>query len=273
VQEWGSPFLAAHSAYLRHLGTTPRADVIETDAVYAVRTGVLSNSENAVLSGSERRISSAGVRRLIAWFHERKVPASWLCAEGTGRADDAALLAAEGCRPERSACEMHAQLRSLDLEPAAAPAGTRIEPVVSERRLDAWLDVAGASGWFDDRRERQALRDLNLGLSGSERWRMYVAFRDETAVGMASAFYSGATILLTALAVRPDSRRLGIGRALALTRLREARERGCELAVLGPSPDGEQLYKALGFETHPQPPDRWFYLPLDYARPSGSTSR
>ena len=79
---------------------------------------------------------------------------------------------------------------------------------------------------------------------------------------MASAFYAGGgTVMLTALAVLPDSRRQGIGRALALARLQEARKRQCELAVLAPSPDGAKLYETLGFETHPQPPDRWFYLP------------
>jgi GNAT superfamily N-acetyltransferase len=263
VQEWGSPYLAAHSPYLRYVGKAPGVDAIETDGVYAVRTRVSSNSENAVLSGSERRIAPADVRRLIDWFREANVPASWLCAEGAGRLDDAALLAAEGCRPERSAREMRAPLRSLDLEPTGAQAGTCIVPVESERKLDAWLDVAGACGWFEDRHERQALRDLNLDLSGSERRRLYVAFRDDAAVGMASAFYADTTILLTAVAVLPESRRQGIGRALALARLSEARERGCDLAVLGPSPDGEQLYRTLGFEIHPQPPDRWFYLPLD----------
>jgi GNAT superfamily N-acetyltransferase len=270
VQEWGSPYLAAQSAYLRHLGKARGTEVIETDAVYAVRTRAASNSENMVLSDSQRRIGPADVRRLIDWFREANVPASWLCAEGPCRTDAAALLVAEGCRPERSAREMQATLRSLDLQPTAVRADTRIELVTSDRRLEDWLDVAGACRWFESERERQALKDLYAGPGGSELWRMYVAFREETAVGMASAFYAHTTILLAGSAVLPRFRRQGIGRALALARLSEARERGCKLAVLGPSRDGEQLYRTLGFETHPQPADRWFYLPLGYASPSGS---
>jgi N-acetylglutamate synthase-like GNAT family acetyltransferase len=66
---------------------------------------------------------------------------------------------------------------------------------------------------------------VGLGLAGSARCRLHLALRGEAAVGMASAFYAGSTVLLTSLAVLPDSRREGVGRALALARLREARER------------------------------------------------
>jgi hypothetical protein len=31
--------------------------------------------------------------------------------------------------------------------------------------------------------------------------------------------------------------------------------------VLAPTGEGAKLYETLGFETHPQPADRWFYLP------------
>jgi predicted acetyltransferase len=79
---------------------------------------------------------------------------------------------------------------------------------------------------------------------------------------MASAFYVGELALLTSVAVLPDVRRQGVARALALSRLRTACERGCKLAVLAPSPEGAALYRTLGFEMHRQPADRWFYLPV-----------
>jgi hypothetical protein len=34
-----------------------------------------------------------------------------------------------------------------------------------------------------------------------------------------------------------------------------------DVAVLAASPDGAALYKTLGFVTHAQPVERWFYLP------------
>lgn len=79
-------------------------------------------------------------------------------------------------------------------------------------------------------------------------------------------------MLLSAVGVLDDEQRRGIGRALAATRLREARKRGCAIAVLAPSPDGAKLYTSIGFETHRQPHNRWFYLPTPTLSPYGSQS-
>ena len=113
------------------------------------------------------------------------------------------------------------------------------------------------------RAERTAWRSLQVGLAldRSAPSRLYVAVRDGRPVGLASAFFGEEIALLTTVAVLERERRRGVGRSLALARLREARERGCTRAVLDPSPDGAKLYETLGFETHRQPPDRWFYLP------------
>jgi GNAT superfamily N-acetyltransferase len=260
---WASPYLAAHAAYLRHLGTAPAAEAIDAQGLYAVRTGVRSNAENGVLGNPDARLRRDRVQRLIGWFHEWGAPASWLCPEGHGRAEAASLLEEIGCLPERSGWEMRARLGALDLDCVDRPAGTRIELVAFERELDGWLHVAGTCEWFETEPGRRAWRDLllGLGLAGRAPLRLYLAYHGDAAVGMASAFYGEDVVLLNAVGVLPEARRRGIGRALALRRLDDARDRGCELAVLAPSPDGAKLYESLGFETHAQPPDRWFYLP------------
>ena len=259
---WASPLLAAQAAYLRYLGTAPVAEAVERDGIYSVRTGIFSNTENGVISSGTTRVDRDLAEDIIRSFSERKVPASWLCSEGEGRAETAALLESVGCQPERAASEMRAEIQQLDL---SVPADTRIETVAAEQGLDAWLDVAGACGWFETEHERHAWKQLHRELVLARRrpssTRLYLASNAERAVGIASVFYAEEIALLTGVAVLDDSRRQGIGRSLALTRLREARERGCRLAVLTPSPDGAKLYQALGFETHPQPVRRWFYLP------------
>jgi GNAT superfamily N-acetyltransferase len=241
------------------LATAPAAEVLERNSVYAVRTGIASNAENGVVGGAAPASADA-VRDVIAWFDEQRLPASWLVPEGDGRAATAETLEAAGCRSERSGWEMRAPLEALTLEPTG---GADVRTVRGESDLEAWLDVAGACGWFESGHERGAWKEVRLGLAvgGSAPTRLYVAFGDDQPVGMASAFFGEEVALLTALAVLERERRRGVGRALAAARLREARDRGCTLAVLDPSPDGAKLYESLGFETHRQPPDRWFYLP------------
>jgi GNAT superfamily N-acetyltransferase len=269
---WASPLLAAHAAYLRSLRTTRCAEVLEFEGVYAVRTGCGSNSENGVVSAGDARASRAVAQDLVAWFAECGVPASWLCAEGPAQQQWTDVLQAAGCQAEHGGWEMYAQLAVLDLDARSVSQHVRIMPVASEADLEGWLDVASACAWFETPRERDAFKRLGLELALSASHQFYVASSGETALGMASAFYTGELALLTSIAVLPAARRQGIARALALSRLRTACERGCRSAVLAPSADGAGLYRALGFEAHRQPPDRWFYLPFSTTAKDGERS-
>jgi GNAT superfamily N-acetyltransferase len=261
--EWASPNLAAQVAWLEHLGTAPGAEVIERDGIYAVRTRVRSNAENGIVSGPPSRVTLALAQQLAGWFGEWGVPASWLCAEEAGRAEARSVLESAGYRPERSAWEMRARIAELDL---AAPhgEGISIARVTSEAGLERWLDIAAVCGWCESEGARAALKELytGLGLASGAPLRHYVASLEGTVAGMASAFFTGDAIVLAAAAVVPASRRRGVGRALALARLREARDEGCALALLSPSPDGSELYETLGFDSVPAPMDRWFYAPM-----------
>jgi hypothetical protein len=146
-----------------------------------VRTGIASNAENGVVGGAASASADA-VRDVIAWFDERRLPASWLVPEGDGRAATAETLEAAGCKSERSGWEMRAALEELTLEPAG---GADIRTVRGERDLEAWLDVAGACGWFESDDERGAWKEVQLGLAvgGSAPTRLYVAFRADQPSG------------------------------------------------------------------------------------------
>lgn len=50
------------------------------------------------------------------------------------------------------------------------------------------------------------------------------------------------------MGVRPEHRRQGVGRSLTLAACRAARELGCTHAVLNATPEGERLYRTVGFE-------------------------
>jgi len=49
------------------------------------------------------------------------------------------------------------------------------------------------------------------------------------------------------MGVAEDERRRGIGTALTLAALELARSQGCAVATLNATPDGELLYRTLGF--------------------------
>ncbi len=68
------------------------------------------------------------------------------------------------------------------------------------------------------------------------------------------------------MGVRPQHRRRGIGRALTLAACRLARDLGCTHAVLNATPDGEQLYRTVGFERLGEG-RTWWRHPGEHATP------
>ena len=84
-----------------------------------------------------------------------------------------------------------------------------------------------------------------------------MARRDGRAVGIVGTFTHGDTAVVLDLAVLPEYRRRGIGRAL----LARALQLDVTHVVLGPTPDSIPFYRRLGFELRPALKDRCYYLP------------
>lgn len=230
---------AEYLAYLRRGGETR-----EVDGAFAVKTGAFSNTENGVVAHGV----VAEVASLVRWFHD--APASWI---DLGCANHDALVEA-GARPENDGREMYARIANVQLVPPA-------DVTVESADVTAWFDFASAHNWFGEPAERVAFERLYRELVG-ERFRLTSARIGAEVAGFASAFYSSTFVLLTQVIVDDRFRRRGVATALAAERIERARELGCEWATLGPSPEGAELYAALGFELLPAPPDRWYYLPV-----------
>jgi GNAT superfamily N-acetyltransferase len=262
VATWGELGVQAQADYLALLATLPLVEVRREPGLLAVHTGVDSSTENGVVGN---RASAAIAEELVAWFAEREAPASWLAPAPEPGLDE--VLLRTGCRPEQTGIDMGVRLDALP--EVAVPAGIEVEPVTDEGGLDEWLELAAACGIVTEPSAREPRRELMLalGLDPGAPVVSYLARRAGRAVGIAQAFYPGESVALLHVAVAEGERRRGIGRALVLARVQEARRRGCVQAVLGPSADGAKLYEALGFETAPSPGDRCYYLPISPAGP------
>jgi GNAT superfamily N-acetyltransferase len=230
---------AEYLAYIRRAAKTR-----EVDGAFAVQSGALSNTENGVVAHGP----VSDVAELVAWF--AGVPSSWL---DLGGANHDALVSA-GARPDDAGTEMNARIADLRLEPLG-------DVAVELAGVGEWFDFATAHDWFREPGERAAFERLYRGLVG-DRFRLTLARVGEAVAGFASAFYGSTFVSLTQVVVDEAFRRCGVGTALAAERIEHARELGCEHVTLGPSPEGEKLYTALGFELRRMPRNRWYYLPL-----------
>ncbi len=104
--------------------------------------------------------------------------------------------------------------------------------------------------------------NMARGLSDHPMATVYLAFADDRAVGVAvclwgfSTFAAKPTVNIHDLAVLPDFRNRGIGRALLDKVEREARERGCcrvTLEVHDSNSGAKKLYRDAGFGTWDPP--------------------
>jgi ankyrin repeat protein len=241
---------AAEAAYLRHLASSPLAETRTCGDGFAVITGVDDNTENGVVCS---RLDDA-VGEVIAWMGG--APAQWHVVDD--RLHD--RLVAAGARPERTAVIMGAELDRIAPDP---PIDVTIAPVRGGRALADWMAVAGVATLDapPEQLERRAAVIASLGLGPEAPLQLRIARRDGRAIGIASFFVEGETVLGHHLGVLAEERLAGVGRALALAAARDARAAGARVAVLGPTPDTIAFYRLLGFVLRPALRDRAFYLP------------
>ncbi len=242
---------AAEAAYLRYLATSPLVETGPVGDGIAVITGIDDNTENGIVCS---RLDGP-VEEVVAWM--RGVPAQWLVADGALHE----RLVAAGASAERTAVIMGAELdRLLD---APEPAGVTIDAARDDAALAEWMALAGTTAFGSpaEELERRAAVLASLGLAAAAPLQLRIARRDGRAVGIASFFVRGATMLGQHIGVLATERLGGVGRALALACARDAQAAGARVAVLAPTPDTIAFYRLLGAVLRPALRDRSFYLP------------
>jgi GNAT superfamily N-acetyltransferase len=190
------------------------------------------------------RISSERLAGLLPRF---------LAAARTGRAHEASCWSALPTRPG----DLDAQLQGAGFREGwqaqwMSAEATRRQPAPAEL-LDVEIDLAPAH-W-----EPTALPYDGPGVAGvrgrladvrpRRTWHLW-AHRDGQAVGHALVNVTTGGLGVAGIydmGVAEDERRKGIGRALVARALRLAVEQHCAVATLNATPEGELLYRQLGF--------------------------
>jgi GNAT superfamily N-acetyltransferase len=220
--------------------------------------------------------ADAAIDDTLAWFRARNAPFFfWWTGPRTTPPDLGERLAARGLLSYKAQAEQFAPgIKSTDLgaptmgadlnvmnEAALAqtPPGFAIEEVTSEAALQDFKRVliAGyempewaAQGWVD------AAHALGIGKTP---WRMYLGRLDGEPVATNMLLCGGGVAGIFGVAVVPPARRKGVGAAISLKPLLDAREQGYRHAVLFATEMAAPTYERIGFWRLPARVNRYLW--------------
>lgn len=192
----------------------------------------------------------AGIDATLTHFRSRGLPMTWYIGPSTEPADLGRHLTAHGLTHAEDESGMAVDLLALN-EDLSAPLDLTIERVGDVETLQKWLYPVMISFNYPDF-VANALFDLyaRLGLGQHLRWRLYVGLLKGEPVAASRLFLGGGVGGISHLATLPEARRQGVGTAMTLAPLREARSMGYRIGVLRSTQRALGVYRRLGFKEH-----------------------
>jgi GNAT superfamily N-acetyltransferase len=177
----------------------------------------------------------------------RGVPGCWHVGPSLRPADLGERLLKAGFRYGGSEPGMAVVV--ADLIESTKPAGLEIARVTDDQTLAIWADTLGR-GFGEGEKEAQWVAEVYRREGYGDPWRHYLGWLDGEPVATATIFLAAGVAGVYFVMTVPEMRRRGIGAAITLAALQEARDSGFEYGVLGSSPAGRSVYAGLGFREY-----------------------
>jgi GNAT superfamily N-acetyltransferase len=197
-------------------------------------------------------LPSQGIEQLIenALTHFRSLnirKLSWLTEEGLPAMEIKKHLEAQGLSfSESFATEMAADLRMLREEPAGSNE-LRVVRVEDQATLRQWIHIASI-GFRVPSEFEDTWHEFFAEAACASPFRTYLALLDGKPVATSQLFTSAGVAGIYNVTCLPEARGQGIGTAVVLAPLLEAREMGYQVGTLQASSMGYNVYRRIGFQ-------------------------
>lgn len=258
IQEPGSPAMIAaletnHAQKVASFGHgLPGGEVHQDPELLWFFTG--KPSLNGVLLTYFARDNDAYIAARIAetrsYFTSRQVSVGWDVGSSTHPASLGSYLEAQGFRREGQTTGMAVDLMAIN-EDSPAPTELIIREISDSAGLQAQRTIE-MKGFGSTEEEAQNYYDtyLHIGFGTNTPWHHFLGWLHDEPVAMASLFLHAGVAGIYGVATIPGVRRQGIGAAMTLHTLREARIQGYRVAVLSPTGMSKAIYRRLGFQEY-----------------------
>jgi GNAT superfamily N-acetyltransferase len=230
-------------------GRTPGGEVYQDASYLRVYTGLPYAMFNGIFGA---QLSSGtldhAIDAVIEYMAAKKAACCWYVTPGVRPASLGDHLTQHGFTLGASSPGMWIDL-DLMKEHATPPPGLEIHLVEKREMVRAWAEVAwDGTGFAEAGRQRFLDMETFLGIDSEACRLRYLAFLNGKPVATSLLFLHAGVAGIQAVSTLPEARRQGIGRAMTLAPVWQARELGYHIATLQASPMGNPIYRRLGFE-------------------------
>jgi GNAT superfamily N-acetyltransferase len=189
------------------------------------------------------------IEKALSRFKEKGVPGNWHVGPATTPADIETALLSHGFKMPEIEPGMAIDLSTLKDSPL--PDGLVIESINSTEHLDGYVEV-GLRGFGIPDFLKNTFLDIMQGteLNLDSSVQSYLGFLNGKPVGISSVCYGAGVAGIYRVATIPDSRGKGIGTALTLRPLMDARKKGYRIGILQSSEIGYSVYEKIGFREY-----------------------
>lgn len=232
-------------------GRTSQGQVHESVELLWYTTNVPFPFYNMVLRTQlETHEVDAKIYETMEHFKGRHFPMFWLICPSTRPANLGAVLESHGLIHVEDAPGMAVDLLALDSE-TSIPSNLMIERVNDLEMFEQWVDVF-VTGYEVPAIARDPIRDIHaqLGFDPNGSWHYYLAWLNGKPVATSWLALGAGVAGIYGVATLPESRRQGVGTAVTLAPLLEARKMGYRIGILHSLPMGFNVYRNLGFQEY-----------------------
>jgi ribosomal protein S18 acetylase RimI-like enzyme len=190
------------------------------------------------------------VEELRKHFASQKLPLMWSVGPFSRPSELGSHLESHGLRCVEESPGMAVDLNALNQD-IRFPSELAIERVSNAEVLSEFVDLMRVGFEMPEFTGAALFEEFNaMGLTDKSLWRNYVGWLDGEVVTTASLALAVGVAGIYNVVTLPKARRRGLGAAITLAALGEARELGYRIAVLQSSAEGLGVYRRLGFEQY-----------------------
>lgn len=192
------------------------------------------------------------INKSMEYFHERKLPMSWYVTPFSTPSNILTLLTNTGLKvSEKGAPAMACNLRDFkedQLDEALKRTMINVIKVETEEDLQRWGKVFYEGFDLPSHVGEKFLEMLQL--FDQSHMTNYLATLNGEPVAISQVLYHSGVAGIYCVATLHNYRSKGIGTAVTLAPLMDAKQKGYEIAMLESSPKGVNVYKRIGFKEY-----------------------